>query len=58
MEMLRWAGTSFAMGNAHPEVLAAASGHTVPNNEDGVAAVIEQILAARRPCEDGASRDS
>ncbi|MER7196497.1 hydrolase [Streptomyces sp. CB01635] len=58
VEMLTWAGASFAMGNAHPEVLAAASGHTVPNNEDGVAAVIEQILAARRPCGDGASGDS
>lgn len=58
MEMLRWAGTSFAMGNAHPDVLAAASGHTVPNNEDGVAAVIEQILAARQPSEDSAPGDS
>ncbi|MFI9774376.1 HAD-IIB family hydrolase [Streptomyces sp. NPDC051956] len=58
VEMLTWAGTSFAMGNAHPVVLAAASGHTVPNNEDGVAAVIEQILAARRPSGNGASGDS
>ncbi|GGZ16839.1 hydrolase [Streptomyces inusitatus] len=44
MEMLTWAGTSYAMGNAHPDVLAAASGRTVANNEDGVAVVIEQIL--------------
>jgi len=44
-EMLTWAGTSYAMGNAHPDVIAAASGRTVANNEDGVAIVIEQILA-------------
>jgi Cof subfamily protein (haloacid dehalogenase superfamily) len=48
IEMLRWAGTSYAMGNAHPDVIAAASGRTVDNNEDGVAVVIERILAERR----------
>ncbi|WP_405979715.1 Cof-type HAD-IIB family hydrolase [Streptomyces sp. NBC_00158] len=47
VEMLRWAGTSYAMGNAHPDVIAAASGRTVDNNEDGVAVVIERILAER-----------
>ncbi|MEW2083889.1 Cof-type HAD-IIB family hydrolase [Streptomyces sp. NPDC005283] len=47
VEMLSWAGTSYAMGNAHPDVIAAASGRTVANNEDGVAVVIEQILAQR-----------
>ncbi|MER5727612.1 Cof-type HAD-IIB family hydrolase [Streptomyces sp. NPDC002138] len=45
IEMLSWAGTSYAMANAHPAVIAAASGRTVANNEDGVAVVIEQILA-------------
>ncbi|GGX82265.1 HAD hydrolase family protein [Streptomyces minutiscleroticus] len=45
VEMLTWAGTSYAMGNAHPDVIAAASGRTVANNEDGVAVVIERILA-------------
>lgn len=45
VEMLTWAGTSYAMGNAHPDVLAAASGETLTNEEDGVAVVIEQILA-------------
>jgi hydroxymethylpyrimidine pyrophosphatase-like HAD family hydrolase len=45
--MLTWAGTSYAMGNAHPAVIAAASGRTVANNEDGVAVVIEKILAER-----------
>ncbi|MFG2293164.1 Cof-type HAD-IIB family hydrolase [Streptomyces sp. NPDC048603] len=45
VEMLTWAGTSYAMGNAHPDVITAASGRTVANNEDGVAVVIERILA-------------
>ncbi|MBP0461514.1 HAD-IIB family hydrolase [Streptomyces montanisoli] len=48
LEMLTWAGTSFAMGNAHPDVIAAASGRTASNEEDGVAVVIERIVAARR----------
>ncbi|MGW6788770.1 HAD hydrolase family protein [Streptomyces chartreusis] len=47
VEMLTWAGRSYAMGNAHPDVVAAASGRTVANNEDGVAVVIEQMLAER-----------
>ncbi|MER6627883.1 Cof-type HAD-IIB family hydrolase [Streptomyces sp. NPDC000987] len=45
VEMLTWAGRSYAMGNAHPDVVAAASGRTVANNDDGVAIVIEQMLA-------------
>jgi Cof subfamily protein (haloacid dehalogenase superfamily) len=45
IEMLSWAGRSYAMGNAHPDVLAAASGHTAGNNEDGVAVVIERLVA-------------
>ncbi len=45
VEMLTWAGQSYAMGNAHPDVVAAASGRTVANNDDGVAVVIEQLLA-------------
>lgn len=44
IEMLSWAGRGYAMGNAHPEVLTAASGRTVGNNEDGVAVVIEQLV--------------
>ncbi|MFJ4712853.1 Cof-type HAD-IIB family hydrolase [Streptomyces sp. NPDC088785] len=47
MEMLAWAGTSYAMGNAHPDVLTVATGVTATNNEDGVARVIEELLAAR-----------
>ncbi|MGW7572832.1 HAD hydrolase family protein [Streptomyces sp. NPDC054765] len=44
IEMLTWAGTSYAMANAHPDVLAATTGRTESNNDDGVAAVIERIL--------------
>jgi Cof subfamily protein (haloacid dehalogenase superfamily) len=47
MEMLAWAGRSYAMGNAHPDVLTAATGRTATNNEDGVARVIEDVLAGR-----------
>lgn len=47
VEMLTWAGRSYAMGNAHPDVIAAASGRTVANNDDGVAVVIERLLNER-----------
>ncbi|MDI2130700.1 HAD hydrolase family protein [Yinghuangia seranimata] len=45
VEMLAWAGTSYAMGNAHPAALAAATHRTADNNGDGVAVVIEHLLA-------------
>ena len=44
LEMLMWAGTSYAMANAHPDVLAATTHRTETNTEDGVARVIERIL--------------
>ncbi|WP_431043222.1 Cof-type HAD-IIB family hydrolase [Streptomyces sp. P1-3] len=44
LEMLGWAGTSYAMANAHPAVLAATTHRTAGNNEDGVALVIERVL--------------
>ncbi|MEO3767655.1 HAD hydrolase family protein [Streptomyces sp. B8F3] len=44
IEMLTWAGRSYAMANAHPEVLAATTNRTAGNEEDGVALVIEQLL--------------
>ncbi|RLV01374.1 hydrolase [Streptomyces griseocarneus] len=47
LEMLGWAGTAYAMANAHPEVLAATARHTAANTEDGVAVVIEQLLRDR-----------
>ncbi|MEV5779242.1 HAD family hydrolase [Streptomyces antimycoticus] len=45
--VLEWAGIGYAMSNAHPAVLAAVSRHTASNEEDGVAAVLEEILTAR-----------
>ncbi|UXA17870.1 HAD family hydrolase [Mycobacterium sp. SMC-4] len=40
--MLSWAGVGVAMGNAHPEAVAAADEVTVTNAEDGVAQVLER----------------
>lgn len=45
LTVLDWAGTGYAMANAHPAVLAAVPAHTVSNEEDGVAHVIERLLA-------------
>ncbi|PLW73571.1 HAD hydrolase family protein [Streptomyces sp. SCUT-3] len=45
LPMLGWAGTAYAVANAHPEVLAATVHHTAANEQDGVAVVIERILA-------------
>lgn len=42
--MLEWAGTSYAMANAHPTVRAVATHVAGSNDEDGVAEVIEQLL--------------
>ncbi|MEU9794833.1 Cof-type HAD-IIB family hydrolase [Streptomyces sparsogenes] len=44
LDMLAWAGTSYAMANAHPHVLGSTTHRTVSNEEDGVAAAIERIL--------------
>jgi hypothetical protein len=44
--MLRWAGRGVAMGNAAPEVASAAGEVTASNDDEGVAAVLEQLLAA------------
>ncbi|MBC7596212.1 MAG: HAD-IIB family hydrolase [Kineosporiaceae bacterium] len=44
LPMLHWAGTSFAVGNAHADVLAIAQ-HVCPsNNDDGVAHTLEILL--------------
>ncbi|WSS21100.1 Cof-type HAD-IIB family hydrolase [Streptomyces sp. NBC_01190] len=48
LAMLDWAGTSYAVANAHPRVLAATTRHTAANQDDGVAQVIERIVAARQ----------
>ncbi|WP_130866385.1 HAD hydrolase family protein [Acidipropionibacterium timonense] len=44
VEMLRWAGTSYAMGNAAPQAVAAAGLRAPANTEDGFAQVVEQLL--------------
>ncbi|MBN1172443.1 MAG: HAD family phosphatase [Micromonosporaceae bacterium] len=44
--MLRWAGLSCAVANAHPEVLACADRITGSNDADGVAAVLEELFPA------------
>ncbi len=40
--MLQWAGLGVAMGNAHPDAVAAANEVTAPNTEDGLAQVLER----------------
>jgi hypothetical protein len=42
--MLEWAGTAYAMGNAHPLAKAAADLEAPPNDEDGVAQVLEELF--------------
>jgi Cof subfamily protein (haloacid dehalogenase superfamily) len=46
LAMLNWAGTAVAVANAAPEVLEAADEVTAANVEDGVAQLLERILAA------------
>jgi Cof subfamily protein (haloacid dehalogenase superfamily) len=43
--MLLWAGTSYAVANAHPAARAAAGSVLGSNDEDAVAALIESLLA-------------
>ena len=40
--MLGWAGLGVAMGNAHPDAVAAADEVTATNADDGVARVLER----------------
>lgn len=44
LEMLAWAGRSYAMANADPAVLAAVPRHTAANDADGVARAVEHLL--------------
>ncbi|MGO0577511.1 HAD family hydrolase [Ornithinimicrobium panacihumi] len=44
LPMLDWAGRSFAVANAHPEVLAAATDLIPGNDDDGVARTLEALL--------------
>jgi hydroxymethylpyrimidine pyrophosphatase-like HAD family hydrolase len=45
LPMLAWAGTSYAMANAHPDVLAAVDLKASSNDEDGVALVLEELFS-------------
>jgi Cof subfamily protein (haloacid dehalogenase superfamily) len=45
LPMLEWAGRSVAMGNAHESVLAITGEVTLSNEEDGLAIVVERLLA-------------
>lgn len=45
--MLRWAGRGYAMGGGHPEAVAAAAEVAPSLAEDGVAQVIERLLAGQ-----------
>ncbi|MGW5266187.1 HAD family hydrolase [Microbispora sp. NPDC004025] len=44
LPMLTWAGISYAVANAHPDVLAAVDHVTAANNDDGVAVVLETLF--------------
>ncbi|RYV50081.1 HAD family hydrolase [Pengzhenrongella frigida] len=44
IEMLRWAGTSYAMSGGHADAIAAAGNLAPPAGEDGVAQVLERML--------------
>ncbi len=48
LPMLTWAAVSFAVANAHPEVLAATTHRCPANDDDGVAQVLERALALPR----------
>jgi Cof subfamily protein (haloacid dehalogenase superfamily) len=45
LPMLQWAGRSYAVANAHPEVRAVADEVVASNDEDAVARLIESLLA-------------
>jgi Cof subfamily protein (haloacid dehalogenase superfamily) len=45
LPMLRWAGRSFGVANAHPDVLAMVDEVCASNDDDGVAQVLEVLLA-------------
>jgi Cof subfamily protein (haloacid dehalogenase superfamily) len=44
LPMMAWAGTSYAVANASPAVLAAATARTASNDDDGVAIIIERVI--------------
>ena len=54
--MLRWAGIGVAVAGAHPEALTAAAVVAPSCADDGVAQVLERLLAGRPAVPDGTSR--
>ncbi len=48
LPMLRWAGHSVAVANAHPDVLAVVDEVTLSNNKDGVARVLDRPAPSRQ----------
>jgi Cof subfamily protein (haloacid dehalogenase superfamily) len=48
LPLLLWAGHGYAMGGAHPELVAAVRRRTGSVDEDGVAVVLEHLLATSR----------
>jgi Cof subfamily protein (haloacid dehalogenase superfamily) len=46
LAMLGWAGTAYAVANAHPDVQAAADHVVASNDDDGVAQTLEALLHA------------
>jgi hydroxymethylpyrimidine pyrophosphatase-like HAD family hydrolase len=44
LPMLAWAGTAYAVANAHPQVLAATLDRAGDHDQDGVAEVIERLV--------------
>ena len=44
LPMLAWAGTAYAVANAHPQVLAATANLAADHDQDGVAEVIERVV--------------
>jgi Cof subfamily protein (haloacid dehalogenase superfamily) len=49
LPMLAWAGRGVAVANAHPDVLAMADEVTASNDDDGVAQIVERLLARSVP---------
>jgi HAD superfamily hydrolase (TIGR01484 family) len=46
LPMLAWAGTSYGVANAHPDVLASVDRVIATNDDDGVAEVLEELFPA------------
>lgn len=45
LTILQWAGSGYAMANAHPTVLSSVPRHTASNEDDGVALILEQLFS-------------